>query len=97
VVDEAWLQFSFPTRWHFDVLRGLDYFRKADVKDLRLGEAIETVRSKRQGDGTWLLENTHSGDVHFRFEDGDGSPSRWNTLRACRVLDWWETRDSGPS
>jgi hypothetical protein len=88
---DAWLQFSFPTRWHYDVLRGLEYFRMADVRDPRLGEAIELVRGKRQGDGTWLLENTHPGAVHFSLEEGDGRPSRWNTLRASRVLDWWDS------
>ena len=87
---DAWLEFSFPTRWHYDVLRGLEYFRRADVRDPRLGEAIELVRSKRQAEGTWLLENTHAGAVHLEFEEGDGRPSRWNTLRACRVLDWWD-------
>jgi hypothetical protein len=91
VVDPAWLQFSFPMRWHYDVLRALEYFRAADVVDPRLDEAIAVVRSKRQPDGTWLLENTHPGKVHFALEDGDGRPSRWNTLRALRVLSWYET------
>jgi hypothetical protein len=91
VVDPAWLQFSFPTRWHYDVLRGLEYFRPTgDPPDPRGSEAIELLRSKRQADGTWLLENTHSGAVHFALEDGDGWPSRWNTLRALRVLRWYE-------
>ncbi|MGZ4536060.1 MAG: hypothetical protein ACXVXE_10970 [Nocardioidaceae bacterium] len=89
---DGWLKFSFPTRWYYDVLRGLEYFRRADVRDPRLGEAIELVRSKRQDDGTGLLENTPPGAVHFELEDGDGRPSGWNTLRACRVLDWWEAR-----
>jgi hypothetical protein len=88
VVKDDWLQFSFPTRWYYDVLRGLEYFRAADVRDPRLTEAIELVRAKQQADGTWLLENTHPGDVHFTMEDGDGKPSRWNTLRAARVLRW---------
>jgi hypothetical protein len=92
VAAEEWLEFSFPPRWHYDVLRGLEYFRRADVRDPRLAEAIELVRSKRREDGTWRLENTHPGAVHFHLEDGDGRPSRWNTLRACRVLDWWDTR-----
>ena len=51
-------------------------------------EAVQLVRDKRQPDGRWLLENTHPGQTHFPFEDGDGQPSRWNTLRALRVLDW---------
>jgi hypothetical protein len=91
IVNPAWLQFSFPTRWHYDVLRALDYFRSAgDAPDPRLSEAIDVVRSRRQPDGTWLLENTHRGKVHFPLEDGDGRASRWNTLRALRVLRWSE-------
>jgi len=91
VVDPAWLQFSFPTRWHYDVLRGLEYFRAAgDPPDPRVDEAIQLLRSKQMPDGTWLLENTHRGAVHFALEDGDGAPSRWNMLRALRVLRWYE-------
>jgi hypothetical protein len=90
VVDPAWLQFSYPTRWHYDALRGLEYFRAAgETPDPRVDEAIELVRSNRQPDGTWLLENTHRGAVPFAMEDGDGLPSRWNTLRALRVLRWY--------
>jgi hypothetical protein len=88
VAVESWLELSFPTRWHYDVLRGLEYFRTADVRDPRLGQAIDVLRSKRQDDGTWLLENTHAGAVQVQMEE-DGRPSRWNTLRACRVLDGW--------
>jgi hypothetical protein len=55
-----------------------------------MSEAIAMLRSKQQSDGTWLLENTHPGDVHFALEDGDSRPSRWNTLRALRVLSWYE-------
>ena len=89
--DARWLQFSFPTQWHYDVLRGLDHFRVAGgAPDPRLAEAIEVVRGKQQPDGTWLLENTHRGATHFALEDGDGGPSRWNTLRALRVLSWYD-------
>jgi hypothetical protein len=91
VVVPGYLAFSFPTRWRYDVLRGLEYFRLGGgVPDQRLAEAVELVRSKQQDDGTWVLENTHAGDVHFALEDGDGRPSRWNTLRALRVLRWYE-------
>jgi hypothetical protein len=91
VVDPAWLRFSFPTRWHYDVLRGLEYFRSTgDQPDPRLDEAIELLRSKQQPDGTWLLENSHAGAVHFTLDAGDGLPSRWNTLRAQRVLRWYD-------
>jgi len=91
VVNPAWLQFSFPTRWHYDVLRALDYFRAVgDRPDSRIHEAVDLLRSKQLPDGTWLLENTHPGEVHFELDDGDGHPSRWNTLRALRVLRWYE-------
>jgi hypothetical protein len=96
VVDSSWLQFSFPLRWHYDVLRGLEYFRSAGAPpDPRIDDAIQLVRSKRQPDGTWLLENTHPGKSHFPLEDGDERPSRWNTLRALRVLDWYD-KDAAP-
>ena len=89
VVDPDWLRFSFPVRWNYDVLRALDHFRSAgDAPDPRSDEAIGLLRSKQQPDGTWLLEDTHPGRVHFALEAGDGRPSRWNTLRALRVLRW---------
>jgi hypothetical protein len=91
VADGDWLQFSFPPQWHYDVLRGLDHFRGTGAApDPRVEEAVELVRAKQQPDGRWLLENTHRGAVHFPLEDGDGRPSRWNTLRALRVLRWYD-------
>ncbi len=91
VVNSSWLQFSFPVRWRYDVLRCLDYFRSAGASpDPRMEDAIHLLRSKRQRNGAWLLENTHPGTIYFPLEDGDERPSRWNTLRALRVLDWCE-------
>jgi hypothetical protein len=91
LIDPAFVQFSYPTRWHYDALRGLDHFRSTGERpDARVGEAIELVRSQQQPDGTWLLENTHKGAVHFTMDAGDGQPSRWNTLRALRVLRWYD-------
>ena len=87
----AWTQFSYPTFWHYDVLRGLDYLRAADVvPDDRMAEAVELVRSKRDADGRWPLENPHPGKLHFAIDEGEGKPSRWNTLRAMRVLRWYD-------
>jgi len=89
VVSSGYLTFSFPPQWHYDVLRALDYFRSAGGSpDERVDEAVAVVRGRQQPDGTWLLEDTHPGAVHFPLEDGDGRPSRWNTLRALRVLRW---------
>ncbi len=87
IVEPAYTQFSYPTRWHYDVLRGLDYLRSTGMEpDERSLEAIDLVRSKQDADGRWALENTHPGRVHFELDQGDGKPSRWNTLRAMRVL-----------
>jgi hypothetical protein len=91
VVDPAYLEFAFPYYWRYDVLRALDYFRWSGADpDSRMAEAVEVVRSKRQPDGRWLLDRIHPGRVHFDLEGGVGTPSRWNTLRALRVLDWWD-------
>lgn len=90
VVDEAFTQFSFPTYWHYDVLRGLDYLRAAGVApDDRMKEAIELLESKRDADGRWPLDHEHPGRVYFEMDEGEGKPSRWNTLRAMRVLRWF--------
>ncbi|MGE3074271.1 MAG: hypothetical protein AB7N24_13555 [Dehalococcoidia bacterium] len=91
VVEPSWLEFSFPVHWYYDVLRGLDYFRAVGGQpDSRLRPAIDLLRTKQQPDGSWLLENTHAGNVPFQLEGGDGQPSRWNTLRALRVLKWFD-------
>lgn len=93
--DRKYLQFIHPNRWHHDVLRGLDYFRAAAAlteadPDPRLGEAIEYIESRRSEDGTWPLDVNPTGRVWFDVDDGPGKPSRWVTLRALRVLRWWE-------
>lgn len=91
IVHQSYLKPAFPYYWHYDVLRALDYFRRAGSdRDRRMEDAVEMVRSQMQPDGRWLLERIHPGRVHFDIEGPVGMPSRWNTLRALRVLDWWE-------
>lgn len=95
-VDERFLSFLHPNRWCYDVLRGLDYFRSSARltcanPDPRLGEAITHIRSRRLEDGTWPLDWRPPGRVWFEVDEGPGKPSRWVTLRAMRVLRWWET------
>jgi hypothetical protein len=91
VADPGYLDFAFPYYWHYDLLRALDYFRRSGAgPDPRMSEAVEIVRSKRQPDGRWLMDKVHPGRVHFALDGGAGEPSRWNTLRALRVLDWWD-------
>jgi hypothetical protein len=90
----AWTHFAFPTWWHYDVLRGLEYLRRAGVTpDKRVDESIELVVSKRNGDGRWLLETRYPGVMPVEIDEGESQPSRWNTLRALRVLDWFSARD----
>ena len=90
IIDPDFARFSFPTWWHYDVLRALDYLRDAghDPDNARIAEAVEVVASQRGADGRWPLGQVHTGKSHFEMEDSEGRPSRWNTLRALRVLDW---------
>ena len=90
VIDPNWLEFSFPHWYFYDVLRGLEYLRAAgEPPDERVAEAIEVVEGNRDPDGRWPLQDVHAGESHVEMEAGEGEPSRWNTLRAMRVLDWF--------
>jgi len=91
IVNPAMTRFSFPPRWHYDILRALDYFREVGAeKDKRLKDAIEIVRKRQKKDGRWVLQNRYPGRTFFEMEKV-AEPSRWNTLRALRVLKWWES------
>jgi hypothetical protein len=93
----AWTRFAFPNWWHYDVLRGLDYLRAAGVvPDERVAEAIDLVSSKRDAAGRWPLEIRFPGTMPIEIDAGEGQPNRWLTLRALRVLRWYE-RAGGPS
>jgi hypothetical protein len=84
----AWTRFAFPTWWHYDVLRGLEYLHRAGVApDERVAEAIDLVASKRGDDGRWALETEYPGKKLIEMDEGPGRPSPWITLRALRVLD----------
>jgi hypothetical protein len=86
----AWTRFAFPTWWHYDVLRALEYLRRASVApDERMTEAIDLVASRQDEDGRWPLEVVYPGAMPVAIDEGEGRPSRWNTLRALRVLKWW--------
>jgi hypothetical protein len=89
IIKSIFTRFSFPPRWHYDILRALDYFQAVNAPcDPRLAEAIDIVRSSRREDGRWSLQHSHKGKTYFDRERL-GAPSRWNTLRALRVLMWW--------
>jgi len=92
VIDPTWTRFTFPLLWHYDVLRGLDYLRRTGGEpDERAAEAVARVAQRRQPDGRWLLDEPHRDAIHHL--EGAGHPSRWNTLRALRVLGWYGARD----
>jgi hypothetical protein len=97
VAHPSFLTFGFPPRYEYDVLRALDYFRAAGrTRDPRMDEAIQVVESKRQDDGRWLLDRAHAEAlaVPIPFGESVGAPSRWNTLRALRVLRWYESEEA---
>jgi hypothetical protein len=88
-----WTRFSFPNRWHYDILWGLDYLRKAGVRsDNRIDEAVDLVAKRQHQNGRWPLGRPHEGKVHFDMEGARGTASRWNTLRALRVLGWYSAQ-----
>jgi len=95
VIDKRWLRFSFPTFWHYDVLRALDYLRNAGVKaDSRVREAIGIVVERRHQNGRWPLNLLHPEFIPLELETCVGGASRWNTLRALRVLRWYSSAAS---
>lgn len=90
VANAAFLNFAFPPRYHYDVLRALDYLRDAGVRpDARIDDAVQVVAGRRQPDGRWLLDRAHDEALAFKFSEVAGEPSRWNTLRSLRVLHWY--------
>jgi hypothetical protein len=91
VISYKFTQFSYPYRWYYDVLRGLSYFARAHAPhDPRLQDAIELLQKRQRKNGFWPVQNRHQGRDFFQMEK-TGGPSRWNTLRALRVLRWWES------
>ena len=92
VINPDWLRSAFPPWYHYDVLRALEYLRAAgDAPDDRVSEAVELLVRNRDPDGRWPLQRVHEGAAHVQLDDGEGLPSRWNTLRAMRVLEWSAT------
>lgn len=93
----VWTRFAFPTWWHYDVLRGLDYLRSAGVApDERVAGAVGLVASKHDGQGRWPLDAQYPGVMPVEMNEGEDRPSRWITLRALRVLHWYEPVDTAP-
>ena len=88
VINPQWTRIPFPPRWHYDILRVLDYFRDCHAdRDDRIGDAMEELSSKRKN-GVWPMQAGYGGKTFFEIEKA-GQPSRWNTLRAMRVREWW--------
>jgi hypothetical protein len=95
VANPAFLELAFPPRYHYDVLRALDYFRAADVQpDARMDDAVHLIESRRQADGRWLLERAYDTALAVPVGESVGEPSRWNTLRALRVLRWYKPKST---
>lgn len=91
IFDQRMTRFSFPPRWHYDIMRILDFFRDCNIqKDKRMIDAIEIIIKKKNEKGLWPLQQRHPGKTFFEMET-TGKPSRWNTLRGMRILKWWES------
>jgi hypothetical protein len=91
VANPEFLELAFPPRYHYDILRALDYFRAADVRpDVRMSDAERLVKSKRQRDGRWFLDRAYDEALALPSGESVGEPSRWNTVRALRVTRWYK-------
>jgi hypothetical protein len=91
VANPAFLELAFPPRYHYDILRALDYFRAAGSRpDARVRDAVRIIESRRQDDGRWLLDHAYDEALDVPLNEPTGEPSRWNTLRALRVLRWYK-------
>jgi hypothetical protein len=91
IANPEFLELAYPPRYHYDILRALDYLRAANVQpDPRMSEAIHLIESKRQPEGYWLLDRAYDEGLALQFDESTGEPSRWNTLRALRVLRWYK-------
>ena len=96
IADPAFLDLAFPPRYHYDILRALDYVRAADVEpDARTTDAVHLIEHKRQPDGRWRLDRAYDEVLAVPFGESVGQPSRWNTLRALRVLRWYGATQTG--
>jgi hypothetical protein len=86
IIDKKMIMLSYPSRWRYDILRSLDYFQFAGINyDPRMRDALDIVKKKRRKDNRWPVQAKHPGQTHFDMEK-TGGPSRWNSLRALRVL-----------
>ena len=94
IIDKKMLMLSYPSRWKYDILRALDHFRLAGAAyDSRMDDAIDVLLKKRRADNKWPVQAKHPGQTHFDMEK-TGGPSRWNTLRALRVLRYFGASSS---
>lgn len=92
IKDKKMLMLSYPSRWRYDILRALDYFQFASIRyEPRMQDALDILMKKRHKDETWPLQAKHPGQTHFDMEK-TGKPSRWNTLRALRVLNHFQDK-----
>ena len=92
IIDKKMLMLSYPSRWRYDILRALDYFQFASIRyDQRMQDALDRLMKKRRKDETWPLQAKHPGQTHFDMEN-TGNPSRWNTLRALRVINHFQEK-----
>jgi len=86
IIDSRFTRLPYPSRWRYDNLRALDYFRLAGVNyDSRMDDAIEILQKKQRKDGKWPLQAKHPGRSHFEMEKAVEA-SKWNTLRVMRMF-----------
>ena len=82
----SWFKLAFPVGYVSDVLQVLEALCEAGAAgDPRLGNAVEWLLAQQDAEGRWPNRYAYQGKM-ARDVDVQGRPSKWVTLRACRVL-----------
>ena len=96
VADHRFPLLTYPWHWHYNALRGMDYLRLTSaLADERASDGLALLRSGRRPDGRWPLQSRIPGKLLVEMEK-PGRESRWNTLRALRILRAADGAGRGP-
>jgi len=82
----SWFRLGFPSGYVADVLQAMEAVCEAGAGgDARMAGAVDWLVAQQGPDGRFANRYAYAGEM-VADVDAPGKPSRWVTLRACRVL-----------